>query len=123
MISNSSINIASWNRNGLNGLIKHAACLDYLRRQHVDIALIQESHLKNYDTHWFANKHYYTAAASAVDSKTRGSLVVLKQSLSLTILENYGSKDGHITYIRTIISGQKFVYVYICTSNILILFL
>lgn len=42
----SSIHVISWNVNGLNGQIKRTACLDILRRQNVDVAFIQESHLR-----------------------------------------------------------------------------
>ena len=53
-----NLHFISWNVNGLNGQIKRTACLDFLRRQQVDVALIQESHLRTADTHRFANRHY-----------------------------------------------------------------
>lgn len=43
------LHVISWNVHGLNGQIKQAACLD-LRWQLVDVAFIQESHLKTQDT-------------------------------------------------------------------------
>ena len=47
----------------------------------------------------------------SLDTKTRGSLVVLRRNLSITILGQYGSEDGRISYIKTIISGRKFAFV------------
>lgn len=38
--------------------IKRTACLDLLRRQNVDVAFIQESHLRTIDVCRFSNKHY-----------------------------------------------------------------
>lgn len=80
------LHVISWNVNGLNGQIKRAACLDLLRRQRVDVAFIQESHLQTQDTQRFANKYYYVAASASLHSNTRGSLIVLKRSLSLNIM-------------------------------------
>lgn len=57
------------------------------------------------------NKHYYVAASASLDTKTRGSLVVLKRNVSMTILEKFGSEDGRIYYIKTIISGRKFAFI------------
>uniref|UniRef100_A0A8B9GXD4 Endonuclease/exonuclease/phosphatase domain-containing protein n=1 Tax=Astyanax mexicanus TaxID=7994 RepID=A0A8B9GXD4_ASTMX len=68
----SSLHIVSWIVNGLNGQIKRTDCLDHLHRQRVDIALIQESHLRKTDTGRFSNKHYYVAAAASLDTKARG---------------------------------------------------
>lgn len=105
------LHVISWNVNGLNGQIKRAACLDLLRRRQVDVAFIQESHLKTQDTQRFANKFYYVAASASLNSKTRGSLIVLKRSLSLNIVGKYGSEDGRVSYIKTIISGHKFAFI------------
>lgn len=105
------LHVISWNINGLNGQFKRAACLDVLRRQLVDVAFIQESHLRTKDTQRFANKYYYVAASASLNSKTRGSLIVLKRSLSLNIVGKYGSEDGRVSYIKTIISGRKFAFI------------
>lgn len=67
MTKNSCINIASWNINCLNRPVKRAAGLDYLCRHQVDVAFIQESHLKQSDAHRFANKYYHSAASAFVD--------------------------------------------------------
>lgn len=112
-----TLQLASWNTNGLNGPVKRAACLDLLRRNHIDIAFIQESHLKASDVQRFANRHYYVAASASVDSKTRGSLIVLKRSLSITILDKFGSVDGRISYITTIIAGRKLAFMSVYAPN------
>lgn len=105
------LHVISWNVNGLNGQVKRAACLDLLRRRQVDVAFIQESHLKTQDIQRFANKFYYVAASASLNSKIRGSLIVLKRSLSLNIVGKYGSDDGRVSYIKTIISGHKFAFI------------
>uniref|UniRef100_A0A3Q2U9Z3 exodeoxyribonuclease III n=1 Tax=Fundulus heteroclitus TaxID=8078 RepID=A0A3Q2U9Z3_FUNHE len=77
--------IASWNINGLNAPIIRSMCLDWLKRHSIDVAFIQESHFKHSDMH----RHYYTSAAATFNSKSCGPLVVLRRSLSLTIVGSY----------------------------------
>ncbi len=88
------LHVASWNINGLNSPYKRSMCLDWLKRQRIDVAFVQESHLRNYGKHRVANRHYYTAAAAAFNSKSCRALVLLRCSLSLTITGSYGSDDG-----------------------------
>ncbi len=52
------INILSCNINGLNGPHKSTSFLELLRRKKVDIALIQEAHLRKDDVHRCINKYY-----------------------------------------------------------------
>lgn len=106
-----SIHVISCNVNGLNGQFKRTACLDLLRRQRVDVAFIQESHLRSIDVNRFANKHYYVAASASLNTRTRGSLVVIKRNLSITVLEKYGSDDGRVSYIKTNIAGRNFAFI------------
>lgn len=91
-----TINVASLNINSLNGQVKWSTCLDFLKRQEIDAACIQESHLAIKDNHRYTNRHYYTAAAASLNSKSYGVLVVLKHNLSANIIETYGNSDGHI---------------------------
>lgn len=111
------LHIASWNINGLNAPIKRSMCLDWLRRHKIDVAFIQESHFKHSDKHRLSNRYYYTSAAATFSSKSRGALVVLRRSLSLTIIGSYGSEDGRIAYIKTSIYGQKVAFLCIYATN------
>uniref|UniRef100_A0A3B4XFD1 exodeoxyribonuclease III n=1 Tax=Seriola lalandi dorsalis TaxID=1841481 RepID=A0A3B4XFD1_SERLL len=104
-----SIHVISWNINGLNGQFKYTASLDLLHRQRVDVAFIQESHLRSIDINRFTNKHHYVAAS--LDTKTRGSLVVLKCNLPITVMEKYGGDDGRVSYIKTVIAGRNFAFI------------
>lgn len=106
-----NLHIISWNVNGLNGPIKRTACLDYLHRHQVDLAFIQESHLRKPDVQRFSNKFYYVAASSSLNSKSRGTLVVLKRKLSLNILEKYSCEDGRVSYIKACIAGHNFAFI------------
>lgn len=50
-------------------------------------------------------------------SKTCGSLVVLKRFLTKTIPDKFGSEDGCISYIKTIIAGHKLAFMSVYAPN------
>uniref|UniRef100_A0A3P8RVB9 exodeoxyribonuclease III n=1 Tax=Amphiprion percula TaxID=161767 RepID=A0A3P8RVB9_AMPPE len=105
------LSIASWNINGLNSQLKWSVCLDWVKMHSIDVALIQETHFKHIDKHKLANRYYYTAAAACYNSKSCGVLVLLKRSLSLSIIDCFESDDGRIAYIKTYICGKKVAFV------------
>lgn len=111
------LHIASCNINGLNAPIKRSMCLDWLKRHKIDVAFIQESHFKHSDKQRLSNRYYYTSAAATFNSKSRGALVVLRRSLSLTIVRSYESDDGRIAYIKTNIYGQRIAFLCIYATN------
>lgn len=111
------ITVASWNVNSLNGPVKRSACLDFMKRHEIQVALIQESQLTSQDYHHFANKYYYTAAAASLNSKSCGALVVLNRNLSVNVIETYGSSDGRIAYINTNYAGRNIAFVSLYAPN------
>lgn len=112
-----TLHIASWNINGLNAPIKRSMCLDWLKRHKIDVAFLQESHFKHSDQQRLSNRYYYTSAAATFNSKSHSALVVLRRSLTLTIIGSYGSEDGWIAYIKTNIYCQKIAFLCIYATN------
>ena len=98
-----SLQLASWNTRGLNGPVKRSACLDFLHRKNIDMAFVQESHLKAADAHRFANR--FDCVAAYVSWFPHSFI-----SLSINILEKSGSTDGQISLIKTIIEGYKIAF-------------
>lgn len=67
-----TLQFASFNTNRLYNPVKCAAYLDLLRRHLVDVAFIQEFHLRSNNISRFSNRYYYVAASVSFTSKTRG---------------------------------------------------
>lgn len=82
-------------------------CLYWLKRHKIDVAFIQESYFKHPDKQRLSNRYYYTSAVATFNSKSRGALVVLRHSLSLTITGHYESEVGRIAYITTNVYSQR----------------
>lgn len=66
-------NVLSLNVRGLNSPFKRSKVLDFLHRQNVDIALLQETHLKPNDTLRLQNRRYKMVAALSDGSSTKVS--------------------------------------------------
>lgn len=62
------------NLKGLNSAIKRASCLDILARNQIEIAMLQETHLRERDVHRLENLRYKMAAFASAPNKTRESL-------------------------------------------------
>lgn len=104
------LNILSCNINGLNGPHKRTGFLELLRQRKVDIALIQESHLRKNDVHRCNNKFYEVVSFAATDNKTKGVLIIVKRKLNISILDKKGDDDGRITCIKTLIDNRKVAF-------------
>ncbi len=75
-----TLNILSLNVNGLNSAVKRTRVLEYLHRNSISCALIQETHLKQSDVARFQNKYYKLIAFSCAQIKLRGCLSLLTGS-------------------------------------------
>lgn len=100
----------SWNINGGNGPIKRAKCLDLLHRKKIQIAFIQETHLKPVDVHRFQNKHFKVLASSCVTNKTKGVLILVNRKLSLTLHNTGGDSEGRFCYAYLTLNNNKFCF-------------
>ena len=108
------LSILSVNIRELKGPIKQAKFLDYLRRKNIDVALIQESHLKHTrkrDVNRLQNKYFKVAASSGDDTKTKGSIVLLSRKSALTVDKSSKDSSGRISYICTTIRSRKIAFV------------
>ena len=105
------LSILSVNIRGLNGPIKQAKFLDYLRRKNLNVALIQESHSRKRDVYLLQNKYFKVAASSSDDSKSKGSIVLLSWKRTLTVDKSSKDLSGRISYICTTIRSRKIAFV------------
>uniref|UniRef100_A0A674BEJ3 Endonuclease/exonuclease/phosphatase domain-containing protein n=1 Tax=Salmo trutta TaxID=8032 RepID=A0A674BEJ3_SALTR len=67
------LSILCLNVRGLNAKIKRTQCLDLMRCKNIDIAFIQESHLRVGDIPHLQDKVYKVAASTSGASKSKGA--------------------------------------------------
>lgn len=105
-----NLNILSWNVNGLNGPHKRACCLELLKRRKIDLALIQETHLKKEDVHRCNNKFYKVISASSATDKTKGVMILLRRNLRMDIIEHDNDTDGRIAHVKALVGNRKVAF-------------
>uniref|UniRef100_A0A3B1K9P9 exodeoxyribonuclease III n=1 Tax=Astyanax mexicanus TaxID=7994 RepID=A0A3B1K9P9_ASTMX len=112
-----NISIMSWNLRGLNNPVKRARCLDFLRRKHISLALIQETHLRLEDVLRFRNRHFKVVSYSCATSKCKGVLIVQDRKLPLQVTTLGGDDQGRFTYIVVKIHHIKMLFALIYAPN------
>lgn len=107
----------SWNLKGLNSPIKRASCLDILTRNHIEIAMLQETHLRKRDVLRLENHRYKVAAFSSAPNKTKGVATVIDKKLKISIIDKGGDQEGRICFLKCIYNGTKIVLVSVYAPN------
>ena len=111
------LNFLTLNVRGLNSPVKRIKCLDYLKRKNVDIAFIQETHLKSSDVNRFQNKNVKVLSSSSASNKTKGTLIVVRRRLELTLRTVGSDNDGRFCYAVVTLKGSKFCLASIYAPN------
>lgn len=101
--------VMSFNVRGLNSPYKRSKILDFLRRKKVDIALLQETHLKPDDVNRFQNRNPMVAAADG--TRTKGTLILMRRGINLTVEKTGSDNEGRMAFCCTSIQGKKVAFV------------
>lgn len=70
------------------------------------------SQLWSNDVSCLSNRNCHVAASSFFTSKARGPVVVLRQTLSLTVLESHGGGDGHVSTTKQSLLERRQPYAF-----------
>lgn len=108
-----SLKILTLNVWGLNSPVKRLKCLEYLKHKNVDIAFVQETHLKSVDINRVQNKLYMVAAFSSAPNKTKGVLILVRRKLNLTLRASGTDNEGRFCYVIAMLNSSK-----ICLASI-----
>ena len=113
----SSLNVLSWNLNGLNSAIKCASCLDTLARYQVEVVILQETHLNESDISRLENQRYRVAAFSPALNKTKGVAIIIDKRLKISIIGKGNDLEGRISFLKCTYNGTKIAIVSVYTPN------
>uniref|UniRef100_A0A669ELE4 Uncharacterized protein n=1 Tax=Oreochromis niloticus TaxID=8128 RepID=A0A669ELE4_ORENI len=68
---------------GLNSPLKCTSILDFLHRQKLVLALLQETNLRPVDVNRMENKYCKTTVASGDGSKQKGVMILMKRNYNI----------------------------------------
>uniref|UniRef100_A0A3Q1CUL9 exodeoxyribonuclease III n=1 Tax=Amphiprion ocellaris TaxID=80972 RepID=A0A3Q1CUL9_AMPOC len=112
-----ALNFISVNARGLNIPHKRTTVLEFLRRENVDFAMIQESHLLRRDTGWLANKHYHPIASSSAATKSKGVMVLCKRKLKFDFIDSLADDAGRIAIAKICMDGKNIALISAYSPN------
>uniref|UniRef100_A0A3Q1BIE9 exodeoxyribonuclease III n=1 Tax=Amphiprion ocellaris TaxID=80972 RepID=A0A3Q1BIE9_AMPOC len=102
-----ALNFISVNARGLNIPHKRTTVLEFLCRENVDFAVIQESHLLRRDSGRLANKHYHPIASSSAATKSKGVMVLCKCKLKFDFIDSWVDDAGRIAIAKICMDGKN----------------
>uniref|UniRef100_A0A671QCI0 Reverse transcriptase domain-containing protein n=1 Tax=Sinocyclocheilus anshuiensis TaxID=1608454 RepID=A0A671QCI0_9TELE len=109
----------SWNVHGLNSPIKRTKYLEFLKRNNISIALIQETHLKISDILRFQSRCYTCVVHSSASNKSKGVAILFDRKLGVTIDKCEKDSEGYIfLYVAVAVHNVKICFASIYCPNI-----
>uniref|UniRef100_A0A4W5JYT8 Endonuclease/exonuclease/phosphatase domain-containing protein n=1 Tax=Hucho hucho TaxID=62062 RepID=A0A4W5JYT8_9TELE len=103
---------------GLDSAIKRTKCLEYIRPKKVDVALIQETHLKHSDVYRFQNRYYKCVAHSSATNKMKGVLILFDRKRHFQVEGSDHDDAGRFVFVTTVINHSKMCFASIYCPNV-----
>ena len=117
MVDGAKLNIISLNTRGLNNPVKRVAVLDFLRKQRINIAFLQETHLLKRDTNRMSNRFFRVVACSSASNKSKGVAIICQRNLRFKLLDTWADRKGRITVAKVHIENRNVAFVSIYAPN------
>ena len=100
-----TLKMCSWNVGGVHNPIKRKKILSSLKKEHVHIALLQETHPAN--EHLKLKRDWVGQVfSSSFTSKSRGVAILIHKHLPLSDVQTVSDKSGRYVMIRGRLHGQ-----------------
>lgn len=80
-----SINILSWNVNGLGDKVKRSIVLQYIKKQGPDVVLLQETHLMGFSCRAMNRSGYKLVVHAGFTAGSRGVGIMVKNTFPLSV--------------------------------------
>ena len=94
MVDSSTIKLCSWNVHGMQSPVKQKKVLNFLKREKVQIAFIQETHLSNEEHQRLKRDWVSQIFYSSFTSRSRGVAILIHKALPLTEVKVKSDKLG-----------------------------
>uniref|UniRef100_A0A8C5E1K9 exodeoxyribonuclease III n=1 Tax=Gouania willdenowi TaxID=441366 RepID=A0A8C5E1K9_GOUWI len=103
------IKINTWNIRGSNNVVKRKAVLNSLKKDKIQIAFLQETHLndeehKKYRREWVGQIFF-----SSHSTNKRGVVILLHKNLPFTVTASFKDTEGRFVLVKGILHGEVIV--------------
>lgn len=106
-MNNSSLKLCTWNIRGIHHPVKRKKILTYLKKEEVDIALLQETHLKDIEHEKLKHDWVGQVFFSSFTSNSRGVCILINKRLPFTLESCIKDKAGRYVMIKGCLFGEN----------------
>lgn len=100
------LRLCTWNVRGVHNPIKRRKILTFLKKEHIDIALLQETHLDDAEHLKLQQGGIGQVFFSSFTSRSRGVAILVRKSLPFSNTECVKDRYGRYVIVKGILSGM-----------------
>lgn len=106
-MASNRLRVCTWNIRGSHNPIKRKKVLSFLKKENIDIALLQETHLDDKEHLKLQQGGFGQVFFSSFTSRSRGVAILVKKNLPLKVLNCVKDKFGRFVIINGTLQGQN----------------
>lgn len=103
----SGLKLCTWNVKGIHTPVKRRKVLNYLKKENVQIALLQETHLNDKEHLKLQHKAFSQVYFSSFTSRSRGVAILIQKNIPLKNLDCIKDTTGCFVILKGIFSGEE----------------
>uniref|UniRef100_A0A667X9Y1 exodeoxyribonuclease III n=1 Tax=Myripristis murdjan TaxID=586833 RepID=A0A667X9Y1_9TELE len=116
-MATNSIKIVSWNVNGIQNVVKRYKILAHIRTLGSDIAMLQETHLKNEESLKLKQRWVGQVFSSPGGRGTKGVSILISKKISFNLIDSVCDKEGRYLVLHGTLQNEKCTLVNIYAPN------
>lgn len=117
-ISNKGLNFITFNIKGLNHPARRRKCLSFLKSKKCDIAMLQETHLKDPDYKRLCGGWVGPVYASCGTSNSRGVMILVNRHLQFHCIREMSDTSGRFIAIVAEVQGHTIIIASVYAPNV-----
>ncbi len=106
----STLKICTWNVNGIHTPIKQRKVLNYLQREQVHVALLQETHLDAKEHAKLQQGVFSNVFTSSFSSWSRGVAILIRKNLPFKFVDCIQDTGGRYVIVRGVLYGEEIAF-------------
>ncbi len=100
------LSICTWNIRGIHNPLKRRKILTFLKKENIEIGLLQESHLSDVELLKLQQGVFGQIYFSSFTSRSRAVAILIKHNLPFNVLNCIKDRDGHYVIIEGVLQGK-----------------
>lgn len=101
--------VRTWNLKGVNNVIKRKKILNILKKNKIQIALLQETHLSDKEHQKLCRDWVGQIYSSSFSTKRCGVCILLHRNLPFTLITQDSDDEGRVILIKGLLFGKEIV--------------